>query len=381
MGRMAAIPIARPFLGVEEERAAAEVLRSRWLTQGPRVAEFEAAFARYVGAPHAVAMSSCTTALHALWVALGVGPGDEVVCPSHSFIATANAIVHAGARPVFADVDDRSYNLDPAAVERAITNKTRAILAVHQVGLPADLDGLAAIARARGLILIEDAACAAGSSYRGAPIGRPVGVAAAFSFHPRKILCCGEGGMVTTTDGELAARLRRLRHHGMTVSDLERHNAKGRYQRESYAEVGYNYRLSDVQAAIGLVQLGRLDEMVAKRRELAARYAQLLDGAPVELPHAPPGCAPNFQSYVVRLRGRGREGRDRVIDALVAEEIAARAGVMAAHREPPYAMGASGNWHLPVTDAVTDETLLLPMFHELTEPDQARVAAALRRAL
>jgi perosamine synthetase len=246
------------------------------------------------------------------------------------------------------------------------------VLVAHQVGMPADLDELGALCRDRGLHLIEDAACALGSRYRDEPVGRPRGVVACFSFHPRKVLTTGEGGMITTRDADLAARLRRLRHHGMSVGDLERHRA---WRPETYTEVGYNYRLSDLQAAVGVVQMGRLAAMVARRRELAARYDAALAGHPrIEPPFAPPDRLTNYQTYVVRLRGAGAAGRARVMSALAERGVTTRPGIMAAHREPPYARSAA---HLPITCALADETLALPLYHELAPADQDRVISAL----
>lgn len=273
------IPVARPSLGREEENAVVEVLRSGWVSQGPRVAEFESKFAEYVGAPHAVAVSSCTTALHLALVAADIKAGDEVLCPSLSFIATANAIVHVGAIPVFVDIDVSTYNIDPDCIESAITPRTRAILAVHQIGLPAPLKEIGEIASRHGLMVIEDAACAIGSEYQGKRVGLPYSSMACFSFHPRKILTTGEGGMITTAREELATRLRKLRQHAMTVSDVARHSSS-RVMIESYDEVGYNYRMTDLQAAIGMVQLRRLEEMLPKRRRLAERYSSRLSSVP-----------------------------------------------------------------------------------------------------
>ena len=369
------IPVARPFLGPEEEAAVAEVLRSGWITQGPRVADFELRFAEYVGAEHAVAVSSCTTALHLALLASGVGPGDEVICPSLSFIATANCIVHAGARPDFVDIEPDTYNLDPERIAEAITPRTRAILVVHQVGLPAALDPILAIAARHGLPVVEDAACAVGSEYFGRRIGAPHGTLACFSFHPRKILTTGEGGMIATRDADVAARLRRLRQHAMNMSDVARHSA-ARVVFESYDEVGYNYRMTDLQAAVGLVQLRRLDGFLARRRVLAARYSERLSklewlAPPVE----PDGHKHNFQSYVVRLKAWAPIGRDALMQGLLERGIATRRGIMAIHREPPYrdaplVHGPHWEERLPETAAAADETIILPLFHQMTEEEQ-----------
>jgi perosamine synthetase len=265
------IPVARPSIGETEERAVLEVLRSGWITQGPRVGEFESAFSAYIGCRHAVAVSSCTTALQLALLAQGIGPGDEVICPSLSFIATANSIASTGATPIFCDIDLATYNLDPELVEGHITNRTRAILVVHQVGLPAEMNALSRVAGHYGIPIIEDAACAIGSSYEGNLIGRPIGRMACFSFHPRKILTTGEGGMITTNELELAGRLRRLRQHAMSLSDVARHNTRT-IATETYDEVGYNYRMTDMQAAIGLVQLARVP---CCTRQLSAQLSVL----------------------------------------------------------------------------------------------------------
>ena len=372
------IPVARPSFGLDEERAVLEVLRSGWVSQGPRVAEFERQFARYVGAPYAVAVSSCTAALHLALLVSGVRPGDEVLCPSLSFIATANAIVHTGALPVFVDIDQATYNIDPNCIENAITPRTRAILAVHQIGLPAPLAEISEIAARHGLLVIEDAACAIGAEYNGCRVGLPHTSMACFSFHPRKILTTGEGGMITTAEEELANRLRRLRQHAMTVSDLTRHGSE-KLLTESYEEVGYNYRMTDLQAAVGMVQLRRLDEMIARRRALALRYTSRLSSLSwLTLPHETPGGRHNFQSYMVRLRADAPMTRDQFMQELLDRGVSSRRGVMAIHREAPYRVW---DWDecLPVTNMVTDTTLILPLFHSLTEDEQDYVMECIER--
>jgi dTDP-4-amino-4,6-dideoxygalactose transaminase len=366
------IPVARPSIGAEEEQAVVAALRSGWISQGPKVAEFESRFAEYVGARNAVAVSSCTTALHLALIAAGLRPGDEVICPSLSFIATANSIVYAGAIPVFADVDAKTYNLAPASIERAITPRTRAILLVHQVGLPAALDEVKEIASRRGLVVVEDAACAIGAEYHGARIGRPHAPVACFSFHPRKVLTTGEGGMITTDDGEMAARMRRLRQHGMSVSDLARHGSS-KVMSESYDEVGYNYRMTDMQAALGMVQLQRLDGMLAKRRQLAERYTERLVNVPwLTAPAEPAGLRHNYQSYMMRMTSDAPVSRDKLMQSLLDRGVSTRRGIMAIHREAPY---RGGDWDrlLPVTNMVTDLTIILPLHHEMTEEDHDHV--------
>ena len=369
------IPVARPYVGEAEERAVTEVLRSGWLTQGPRVAAFEKRFAAYVGCDHAVAVSSCTTALHLALLMLGVGPGDEVICPSLSFIATANAIAYTGATPVFVDIDPQTFNLDPARVDEAITPRTKAILVVHQIGLPAAMHELLAVADRYALPIVEDAACAIGSVYAGGLIGSPLGKMACFSFHPRKILTTGEGGMITTNDEDIAERLRRVRQHAMSLSDVARHNAT-KVLTETYDEVGFNFRMTDMQAAIGMTQLDRLPEFLAMRRQLAARYTDALKHLPWLIPpHVPEECLHNYQSYMVLLTGGMERRRDDVMEELRSKNISTRRAIMSIHREKPYET-APGSDMLPNTEAVSDSGLILPLYHGMSFEEQDCVIEA-----
>ncbi|MGN6331347.1 MAG: DegT/DnrJ/EryC1/StrS family aminotransferase [Motilibacteraceae bacterium] len=367
----------RPLLGEEEAEAAAEAVRSGWVAQGPRVAEFEAAFARLVGAEHAVATSSCTTALHLGLLLLGVGPGDDVVVPSFSFIATANAVRYVRATPVFADVEASTGNLSAKTVAEVLTPRTRAVILVHQAGIPADVDEVRALCEPRGVQVLEDAACAAGSTYHGRPVGAGATVAA-WSFHPRKVVTTGEGGMLTTDDTEWARRARRLREHGMSVSAAERHAAQGPVL-EEYLETGFNYRMTDVQAAIGLVQLRRLADLVAERRRLAERYQRRLAEVPaVRCVQDPPYGTTNFQSFWVLLEPGYATGRNELLAELARNGVSARRGIMASHLEPAYAAQAHGP--LPVTEQLTGRTLVLPLFPGMTEAEQDLVVAVLERA-
>lgn len=369
------IPITKPYVGEEEALAAAEAVRSGWLVQGPRVAEFEDAVAEYVGARHAIATSNCTAALHLALLCRGIGPGDEVIIPSFTFVATANAVLHAGATPVFVDIDPRSYNLDPVAVNAAVSRRTRAIIAVDQIGLAADLDALMDIATIRGVHLIEDAAPAIGATYRGSRVGS-ISPLTCFSFHPRKSITTGEGGMITTDDSELARHARILRAHGASISDLTRHQAAA-VTIEEYDALGFNYRMTDVQAAVGIEQLKKLDWILSRRRLQAERYDELLAGLEgITTPYAPPDAPHTYQSYMVRLDPRIWPPRDEVMERLLVEGIASRRGVMAIHKEPYY-MRHCGRVSLPVTEEATRQTMLLPLYATMTNEEQDAVLHAL----
>ncbi|HWX44565.1 MAG TPA: DegT/DnrJ/EryC1/StrS family aminotransferase [Solirubrobacteraceae bacterium] len=370
------IPITRPHLAGGEAEAVAAAIASGWISQGPRVREFEAAFAARVGAADAVATTSCTTALALALHVSGVGPGDEVIVPSLSFIATANAVWHCGARPVFADIDPRTYNLDAAAAARAITPRTKAIMPVHQLGLPADMDAFLELAARHGVTIVEDAACAIGARYRDRPIGS-LGPLACFSLHPRKVITTGEGGMIAVRDPAVAERLRRLRAHGMDTSDLARHSAHD-VVLEAYPERGWNSRMTDIQAALGLCQLRELDWILERRRLLAERYTAALERIPhLEAPYDPPFAQRTWQSYCIRIAPGAPIDRTELMRGLLRDGIATRRGVMAIHEEAAYAerpeVGSSElvpRPDLPHTEAATRETLMLPLFPDLSEEQQ-----------
>lgn len=360
------IPITRPCLTGDEGAAVAEVIASGWVSQGPKVRAFEAAFAKRVGAADAVATTSCTSALHLALYASGVGPGDEVIVPSLSFIATANAVWQCGATPVFADIDPRTYNLDPVAVEAAITPKTRAIMPVHQVGLPADMDAFLELGESHGITIVEDAACAIGALYKGRPIGS-LGPLACFSLHPRKVITTGEGGMITVEDPKMADRLRLLRQHAMDVSDLARHSAKD-VVIEHYPERGFNLRMTDMQAALGLCQLAALDDILERRRQVAERYTGALEHIPgIEAPYDPPYATRTWQSYCVRVSPHAAVSRNELMRLLLRDEVATRRGVMAIHEEAAY---ADASVSLPHTEAAARDAVMLPIFPDLTEAEQ-----------
>jgi dTDP-4-amino-4,6-dideoxygalactose transaminase len=369
------IPITRLYVGKEEADAAAEAIRSGWLSVGPRGAEFERLVAERVGAHHAVGVNSATTGLHLALLAAGVGPGDEVICPSFTFIATANSILYAGATPVFVDVDPLTYNLLPEHVEAAVTSRTKAIMPVSQIGLAADLPAIMDVAERHGLVVVEDAAPSLGATVGGRYVGS-ISHLTVFSFDARKILTTGEGGMVVTNDADAAELLRQLRAQGASISTFDRHSTS-RVVLEQYAALGYNYKLTDIQAAVGIVQMGKLDEVVARRRELAHRYDDLLAGDErVTTPYEPRGYRHVYQSYLIRLVGQSRE---RVMNAMAEAGVATRR-ITACHLEPLYRDQDSGP-RLPVTEQITTDHMLLPLFVGLTEAEQDEVVHALRTAL
>ena len=375
------VPIARPALGAEEASALADPLATGWIVQGPKVREFERAFCELSRAPHALATTSCTTALHLALSVLGVGPGDEVVVPSFTYVASANVVEQCGATTVFVDVDSSTFNMDPAALEAALSPRTRAIMVVHLFGLVADMDPIMAIARERGIPMIEDAACAVGSRLNGQHAGT-FGEFGAFSFHARKVVTTGEGGMLTVSDDDRAELASIMRSHGGQISDLERHRM-GSFALPEHEVVGFNYRMTDLQAALGIVQLGRLDELVGRRRELAAMYDEALSDVPgVVVPRVPDGAEHTYQSYVLRLTGEAAMRRDEVAVALQRRGISTRQGTHAVHLlvyyRRRYDIAAED---FPRSLDADRNSLSLPIFPAMTAEEQNYVIAGLRDLL
>jgi perosamine synthetase len=365
------IPIAKPYLTKKEAKAAYETILSGWITQGPRVAEFEQKFAAYTGAKYAVAVSNCTTALHLAMIVSDVGPGDEVICPSMSYIATANCIKYVGAKPVFAEINPANYNLDITDVAKKITAKTKAILLVHQIGMPADINAFKELAVKHNLRLIEDAACAAGSSYKGSKIGSHSELVC-FSFHPRKVISTGDGGMITTSNESYYNRLKLLRQHGMSVNDLTRHESS-KIIFEEHLEVGYNYRLTDIQASVGIQQLEKIEWIVGKRRKIASRYHKAFKGIGcIQLPLEKKGYFSNYQSYSIYLKDDCPLSRNDVMQKMLDAGISTRRGIMTTHRETAYKEECAG-LSLPVSEKACDRSIILPLYVPMKDEDIDKV--------
>ncbi len=386
-----AIPITRAVFDEAEAQAVARVLESGWVVQGPRVAEFEAGFRAFTGLPEAVACTSCTTGLHLALLTEGIGPGDEVIVPSFTGVASANAALYVGATPVLADVSLETFNITAEEFERRITPRTRAIMAVHLFGLAAEMDAILEVARARGIKVIEDAACALGTLYRGRHIGA-LGDGGAFSFHPRKAITTGEGGMYTTSDPAKAAHARSLRDHGAAKSDHARHSARGAALLPVFDMVGYNYRMTDLQAAVGVAQLRKLDGILGARIARAKRYDELLAGVPGLIrPAEPEGHRHSYQSYVCRIPVdrlteqailAGNAHRNAIMNALEEDRIATRQGTHAVHMLGYYARTYDMRpIDLPGAFAADHLSLSLPLYAQMTDEEQDRVVERLAHHL
>lgn len=358
------IPIAKPYLTVDEAQAAYDTILSGWITQGPKVAEFEEKFAEYTGAKYAIATSNCTTALHLAMLVAGVKEGDEVICPSMSYIATANCIKYVGATPVFAEVND-DYNIDIEDVISKITSKTKAVLIVHQIGLPANIDEFQKMCIEKNLLLIEDAACAIGSAYKGNKIGSHSDLVC-FSFHPRKVISTGDGGMITTNNPVYSEWIKLLRQHCMSVNDSVRHKSS-KIIFEDHLDVGYNYRMTDIQASVGIKQLEKLDWIIEERQKIAQKYLKGLEIIDcIRLPKISADKYWNVQSFSIYLSESCKISRNDLMQQLFDKGISSRRGVMTSHRETAY---VENKIQLPRSEDLADRSIIIPLYVPMKEED------------
>ena len=373
------IAISTPSLGPEESAAVVEVLNSGWLTQGPRVMEFERQFAEMHGAKHAMAVTSCTTGLHLVLAALGVGPGDEVIVPAFTWVSTANVVLYCGATPVLADVDPSTFNIVPDEVTRRVTNRTKAVIVVHLFGLCADVDAI----RSRlpdNIPIIEDCACAAGASFKGRPAGT-LGLAGVFSFHPRKSVTTGEGGMVITNDASLASLCDQLRNHGASISEETRHRGPRPYLLPEFNELGYNYRMTDLQGAVGVVQLSKLTRFISERQQWANFYdEQLHELTWLRLPSRLTDGQHAWQSYVTTVDPRAApRSRNEIMDILNERGIATRPGTHAVHMLAYYRdrFGFRAS-DFPGAQHANDQSMAIPLHNMMVPEDYHYVINALK---
>lgn len=374
------IAISLPCTGEEEWQATREPLMSGWLTQGPKVAAFEKVFAERHQVPHALAVTSCTTGLHLALAGLGVGPGDEVIVPAFTWVATANVVLYCGATPVFVDVDRTTYNLDLAQVAAKVTERTKAVIAVHLFGRCVDIDALRTLLPAH-VAIVEDAACAAGASWQGRPAGS-LGDVASFSFHPRKSVTTGEGGMVTTMNPELAERMNQMRNHGASLSEEQRHHGARPYLLPDFNLLGFNYRMTDLQGAVGLVQLGKLDGFIDERTKWAEFYRRELGDIDwLKQPEVTNGCRHGWQAYVMYVDpAKAPMLRNDMMEQLQALGIATRPGTHAVHMLNIYRERFMIKPEdFPIARDCNDNTMAIPLHNRMSSEDYHYVVNAIRR--
>lgn len=383
------VPIARTGLTEAEIQSVLEPLRSGWLVQGPQVKAFERKWSDFTGAPHSLAVTSCTSGLHLAAVALGLTAGDEVIVPAFTWISTANIVEHQQAKAVFCDIDLATFNIDIAAMEAAITDRTVGIMPVHLFGLAANMDEVNRVAKKHGLWVIEDAACGFGTTYNGKHVGT-LGDAGAFSFHPRKAITTGEGGMVTCADPELAEKVQQLRDHGAAMSDLQRHHGPRPFLLADHPHAGYNQRMTDIQGALGSAQMDRAADIVAERRRLAARFDDAFaDLDWLQTPQEPESCKHSYQSYpclfepgevhndIAAVHARRNAWMEALQTAGISTRPATHAVHMLTYYREKYRLAPED---MPNARIANDCTISLPLFHGMSEAEQDYVIATVRKA-